>query len=49
MPFDDLNFCYPWRPSQARVLAVIEDHLEDDRLHVVAAPIEELHNQRKAA
>ncbi|MCA9255786.1 MAG: DEAD/DEAH box helicase family protein [Phycisphaerales bacterium] len=33
-----LRFRYPWRPYQARVLAAIESHLKDDRLHVVAAP-----------
>ena len=38
MPFDSLKFCYPWRPYQQRVLDAIDQHLDDDRLHVVAAP-----------
>ena len=38
MPFDSLKFCYPWRPYQQRVLDAIGQHLDDDRLHVVAAP-----------
>lgn len=38
MPFDSLKFCYPWRPYQRRVLDAIDGHLDDDRLHVVAAP-----------
>lgn len=38
MLFDQLQFCYPWRAYQARVLGDLETHLEDDHLHVVAAP-----------
>jgi superfamily II DNA or RNA helicase len=38
MPFETLNFRYPWRPSQQRVLDAIDSHLSDNRLHVVAAP-----------
>ncbi|MFW5854136.1 MAG: DEAD/DEAH box helicase family protein [Thermodesulfobacteriota bacterium] len=35
---DDIRFCFPWRPYQQRVLAELEEHLEDDRLHVIAPP-----------
>jgi len=35
---EPLSFRYPWRPYQARVLAELESHLDDRRLHVVAAP-----------
>jgi superfamily II DNA or RNA helicase len=38
MPFDSLKFRYQWRPYQTRVLDAIEQHLDDRRLHVVAAP-----------
>jgi hypothetical protein len=38
MPFSALKFRYPWRPYQARVLEAIDKHLDDRRLHVVAAP-----------
>lgn len=38
MPFDQLQFCYPWRPYQRRVLDAVEMHLDDKRLHIVAAP-----------
>ena len=38
MPFDSLKFRYSWRPYQQRVLDAIDQHLDDDRLHVVAAP-----------
>ena len=34
----DLRFVHPWRPYQARVLAELDRHLADERLHVVAAP-----------
>ncbi|UAB78892.1 DEAD/DEAH box helicase family protein [Erythrobacter sp. SCSIO 43205] len=33
-----MQFSGVWRDYQARVLAQMEDHLGDDRLHVVAAP-----------
>lgn len=33
-----LGFRYPWRPYQVRVLDAIERHLDDDKLHIVAAP-----------
>ncbi len=33
-----LAFCYPWREYQARVLAAVDQHLADRRLHIVAAP-----------
>lgn len=38
MPFETLQFRYSWRPYQQRVLDAIDDHLDDHRLHVVAAP-----------
>ena len=38
MPFNSLNFKYPWRNYQLRVLNAIDEHLSDDRLHIVAAP-----------
>ena len=34
----DARFKHPWRDYQARVLAELEGHLSDWRLHVVAAP-----------
>lgn len=36
--FEDLQFCWPWRLYQERLLRTVEQHLEDRRLHVVAAP-----------
>jgi len=36
--FPDLSFRWSWRPYQQRVLDAVQDHLSDDRLHVVAAP-----------
>jgi len=38
MNFEQLKFQYSWRPYQQRVIDAIEQHLDDDRLHVVAAP-----------
>ena len=38
MPFSTLSFRYPWRPYQQRVLSAVHEHLDDKRLHVVAAP-----------
>ena len=38
MNFENLKFRHTWRPYQQRVLDAIEQHLEDNRLHVVAAP-----------
>jgi len=38
MPFSSLKFKYPWRNYQLRVLNAIDEHLSDDRLHIVAAP-----------
>lgn len=32
------QFCFPWRPYQARVLAELSEHLDDDRLNVIAPP-----------
>ena len=37
-PTDALQFRWPWRPYQQRVLDAIDRHLSDDRLHIVAAP-----------
>ncbi|MTI38702.1 DEAD/DEAH box helicase family protein [Fulvivirga lutimaris] len=34
----DINFKYPWRPYQERVLRELQDHLNDDHLHVIAPP-----------
>ena len=38
MPFEILKFRYSWRPYQQRVLDAIDEHLDDERLHIVAAP-----------
>ncbi|WP_394726875.1 DEAD/DEAH box helicase family protein [Altererythrobacter sp. GH1-8] len=35
---DRMQFAGVWRDYQARILQKMEDHLEDNRLHVVAAP-----------
>ncbi len=35
---DRMQFSGTWRDYQARILQEMEDHLHDDRLHVVAAP-----------
>lgn len=37
-PFEIMCFRYSWRPYQERVLKAVNDHLNDKRLHVVAAP-----------
>ena len=34
----ETQFCFPWRPYQARVLAELSEHLNDDRLNVIAPP-----------
>ncbi len=34
----EIKFKGEWRPYQARVLAELEEHLDDRRLHVIAAP-----------
>lgn len=36
--FEELEFAFPWRDYQARVLSELEQHLDDNHLHVVAAP-----------
>ncbi len=36
--FDETTFRHSWRPYQARVLAAMTEHLEDEKLHVVAPP-----------
>ncbi|HQE83259.1 MAG TPA: DEAD/DEAH box helicase family protein [Candidatus Hydrogenedentes bacterium] len=36
--FDTLSLRFPWRGYQARVLQAVERHLDDRRLHLVAAP-----------
>lgn len=38
MPFSSLQFRFPWRPYQQRVLDAMDHHLADGRLHLVAAP-----------
>lgn len=38
IPFETMRFRHSWRPYQERVLAAVKDHLDDKRLHVVAAP-----------
>ena len=35
---DEVRFQATWRPYQARVLGELEQHLDDERLHVIAAP-----------
>ncbi|MGY5881659.1 MAG: DEAD/DEAH box helicase family protein, partial [Candidatus Thorarchaeota archaeon] len=35
---DEVRFTATWRPYQARVLKELEEYLNDERLHVVAAP-----------
>ena len=35
---DEVRFTATWRPYQARVLKELEEYLDDERLHVVAAP-----------
>ena len=34
----EIRFKFSWRSYQARVLSELEEHLDDNRLHVVAAP-----------
>ncbi|WP_417208593.1 DEAD/DEAH box helicase family protein [Antarctobacter sp.] len=36
--FSTMSFCHPWRSYQARLLAEMDDHLSDEKLHFVAAP-----------
>lgn len=33
-----LNFRYPWRPEQQRILEQLDGYLSDRRIHIVAAP-----------
>ncbi|HDM8240031.1 TPA: DEAD/DEAH box helicase family protein, partial [Vibrio campbellii] len=33
-----MKFRHTWRPYQARVINAVHEHLDDKRLHVVAAP-----------
>jgi superfamily II DNA or RNA helicase len=35
---EQVRFRSTWRPYQARVLSELQEHFDDDRLHVVAAP-----------
>jgi superfamily II DNA or RNA helicase len=35
---DNVGFSLTWRPYQARVLKELEEYLEDDKLHIIAAP-----------
>lgn len=37
-PFASMQFRHSWRPYQQRVLDAVQQHLADQRLHVVAAP-----------
>ncbi|MCI0713653.1 MAG: DEAD/DEAH box helicase family protein, partial [Chloroflexi bacterium] len=37
-PAHDLHFKWTWRPYQDRVLDMIDQHISDRKLHVVAAP-----------
>jgi superfamily II DNA or RNA helicase len=34
----DITFKYPWRSYQQKVLQELEEHLKDNRLHVIAPP-----------
>ncbi len=34
----EMKFKYPWRPYQEQVLKELKTHLDDNKLHVVAAP-----------
>ncbi|EDM26381.1 hypothetical protein LNTAR_19957 [Lentisphaera araneosa HTCC2155] len=36
--FPKLEFRFTWRPYQQRVLDALEEHLDDKKLHIVAAP-----------
>ena len=38
IPFETMRFRHTWRPYQERVLTAVKEHLNDKRLHVVAAP-----------
>lgn len=38
MPFSSLEFRFPWRPYQLRVIDAIHEHLQDQKIHIVAAP-----------
>ena len=35
---EDIKFQLKWRPYQERVLSELKEHLDDNRLHVIAAP-----------
>ena len=37
-PTEAMRFVWDWRPYQRRVLDAVDEHLSDQRLHVVAAP-----------
>ena len=37
-PLGEMQFRYPWRSYQARVLEELSNFLRDDHLHIVAAP-----------
>jgi hypothetical protein len=37
-PLSDARFRHDWRPYQARILAALDEHLDDHRLHVIAPP-----------
>lgn len=37
-PTTGIKFRWPWRPYQKRVLAAVDEHLEDGKIHIVATP-----------
>lgn len=34
----EIQFKYPWRKYQARVLSELDEHLDDNHLHIIAPP-----------
>ncbi|MDY7037452.1 MAG: DEAD/DEAH box helicase family protein [Thermodesulfobacteriota bacterium] len=34
----EIKFCKSWRPYQKRVLDELEEHLDDNHLHIIGAP-----------
>lgn len=35
---EDIEFCYPWRTYQQRILDELDDHLRNKHLHLEAPP-----------
>lgn len=35
---DNINFKYPWRSYQARILSALDEHLQNRHLHLIAPP-----------